>query len=459
MARSLGFLALGVFAVFPAGPSLALEQSPPAELSLSSSDRVLILAPHPDDEVLGCGGIIQKAVELKLPGRVVFLTYGDSNELAFILYRGHPVLMPKAVEAMGEIRHREALAAGKILGLRPDQLTFLGYPDLGTFPIWCSHWRDQPAYRSVLTRVTAVPYRDAFRPGAAYKGEEILRDLETILSEFQPTKVFVTHASDAHPDHRAWYLFARVALWDFESEVRADLYPYLVHYKGWPALSRSPMSDVLRPPDSLPQTVWREHLLSPEEAGIKLKALKAHKSQYESSPRSLASLVRLNELFGESAAIPIRPGVPSADLSQKNLESFPEALEGLTDEEQAAFVGGEWRYAQRDGENLVLSFRFSRALARGVALSVYVFGYRKDHRFERMPKLHLRIGVLHHEVYDQNDPLPSSLIQVSREPQQITVRVPLELLGNPHAILASAQTALADGALDLTSWRVLDLSQ
>ncbi len=90
---------------------------------------------------------------------------------------------------------------------------------------------------------------------------------------------------------------------------------------------------------------------------------------------------------------------------------------------------------------------------------MYVFGYRKDHRFERMPKLHLRIGVLHHEVYDQNDPLPSSLIQVSREPQQITVRVPLELLGNPHAILASAQTALADGALDLTSWRVLDLSQ
>ena len=59
-------------------------------VSLSPSDRILILAPHPDDEVLGCGGIIQKSVAMKRPVHVVYLTYGDNNEWSFLIYRKHP---------------------------------------------------------------------------------------------------------------------------------------------------------------------------------------------------------------------------------------------------------------------------------------------------------------------------------------------------------------------------------
>ena len=173
----------------------------------------------------------------------------------------------------------------------------------------------------------------------------------------------------------------------------------------------------------------------------------------------MASLVRLNELFGEPAPIPIRPSSSPSDLSQKTREFFSEIPDGLTNEQRASFVGVEWRYAQSDGETLVLSFQFSRPLAREVALSVYLFGYRKDHPFERMPKLKLRIGVLHQLVFNHRNPLPARLIQVSREAQQITGRIPLELLGNPQKVLTSAQTSLADVALDATSWRVLELSQ
>ena len=47
-------------------------------VTLLPQDRVLVLAPHPDDEVIGCAGVIQRAVAMSLPLRVVFLTYGDA---------------------------------------------------------------------------------------------------------------------------------------------------------------------------------------------------------------------------------------------------------------------------------------------------------------------------------------------------------------------------------------------
>lgn len=83
---------------------------------LTPKDRVLVMAPHPDDEVLGCGGIIQRAVKMGLPVHVLFLTYGDANPWSSIAYHKWPVVMPEEVIAMGYIRHREACAAAKVLG-------------------------------------------------------------------------------------------------------------------------------------------------------------------------------------------------------------------------------------------------------------------------------------------------------------------------------------------------------
>jgi len=128
-----------VFAATVFSKQLAAENQH-QDVILSAQDRILILAPHPDDEVLGCGGIIQKAMGLKIPVRIVFLTYGDNNQWSFLLYRKHPVIMPKSVRSMGQVRHTEALAADKILGVTPEQLIFLGYPDFRTLKMWYAGW-------------------------------------------------------------------------------------------------------------------------------------------------------------------------------------------------------------------------------------------------------------------------------------------------------------------------------
>ena len=83
----------------------------------SPTDRILVLAPHPDDEVLGAAGVIQQAVAMNFPVKVAFLTYGDSNQWSFLLYRKHPVVWPAAVENMGLVRHDEAVNASRILGV------------------------------------------------------------------------------------------------------------------------------------------------------------------------------------------------------------------------------------------------------------------------------------------------------------------------------------------------------
>src|SRR5262250_1622088 len=66
-------------------------------LDLGPADRLLVLAPHPDDELVGCGGMIQRALAAGAAVRVVFLTYGDGNEWSFTVYRRHPVVAPDAV--------------------------------------------------------------------------------------------------------------------------------------------------------------------------------------------------------------------------------------------------------------------------------------------------------------------------------------------------------------------------
>ena len=434
------------------------EDSSWSQLQLVPTDRLLILASHPDDEILGCGGIIQKAVEMKLPLRIIFLTYGDYNGWSFLVYQKHLVLMPGAVRQMGLIRHDEALMAAEIMGLSQDQMTFLGYPDYGTLNIWYSHWGDRPPFQSALTRVKRVPYTNALRFGAGYKGEEILRDIKTVLLGFRPTKIFVTHPADHHPDHRAFYLFTRVALWDLQGEMRPAVYPYLIHYKRWPSPLGKQDGELLEPPAALQDQIpWRSYSLSPGQRERKRLALQAHGTQYDSSARYLLSFVRANELFGDFPEISLREEASTATLSPRDKEQIQKSPEHLTDEERAFFVGAEWRYAQLEADKLLLSIDLSRPLAKEVGVSFYIFGYRSDRPFEQMPKLHVKVGLFRTEVFHQNQRLPPKLVQVIRGPKQIILTVPLEIVGYPDKVLTSAQTYLGEVALDWVSWRILQL--
>ena len=458
MAALTGALALSFLGCRPPRVGQAPDWPP---ITFTSTDRVLILAPHPDDEVLGCGGIIQQAVPMRIPVRVVFFTYGDNNQWSFLVYRKHLVLTPIAVRRMGLVRHDEAVAAAHVLGLSDKDLTFFGYPDFGTLPIWNEHWGERPPFQSMLTRVRAVPYANALRPGAPYKGEEVLRDLEQVLRQFQPTKVFVSHPGDHMPDHAALYLFTRVALWDLAKEMSPELYAYLLHFRHWPLPRGFRPSEPLEPPRPFREPiVWRSHPLRPGEVERKRSAITAHRTQYRSSAQYLLSFIRPNELFGDFPSLPLSFSASPVPLSADGHRagSGPSrAPEQLTDEERAAFVGVEERLLRLEGQELVMSMRFSRPFAAAVGASIFIFGYRGDRPFGQMPKIHVRLGRLGIDATDQGRPLPKDTVIVHRGLKDITVRLPLSILGAPEKILTSARTYLGEVPLDWVSWRILEL--
>ena len=146
--------------------------SPPdrPELTLADDDRILVLAPHPDDEVLATGGLVQQAIAKGLPVEVVFLTNGDNNEFAFLFFSKAFTLDAHSAVYAGQTRAFEGLRAGRELGLKGSEETFLGYPDFGTLEIWQNRWGDSEAFRSMFSEQNQVPYWFAADSGRAVQG-------------------------------------------------------------------------------------------------------------------------------------------------------------------------------------------------------------------------------------------------------------------------------------------------
>lgn len=78
----------------------------------------VVLAPHPDDESLGCGGLVALKRELGVPVTVVFMTDGAGSHPTFV----------DAVE-LADRRRQEALTACTRLGVDADSTHFLDIPD------------------------------------------------------------------------------------------------------------------------------------------------------------------------------------------------------------------------------------------------------------------------------------------------------------------------------------------
>jgi LmbE family N-acetylglucosaminyl deacetylase len=441
-----------------AGCRLAAPNAPAAaagQIQLTDSDRILVLAPHPDDEVLGAGGVLREAMERGIPVRVVFLTNGDSNEWSFLAYRKRPVVLPRAVLAMGAIRQGEAVVATETLGVPAADLTFLGYPDYGTLAIWRSHWGSRPPDRGRLTRARAVPYATAFRPGAPFKGEEILADLETILLGFRPTRIFVSHPADHHPDHAALYLFTRVALWDLQGEVAATLHPFLIHYPRWP---RGKGEELSPPARLLAGFNWQSRELSPEEMAAKRLALTAHRTQWHYSASRLLPFVRLNELYGDLAVPTLAPGgavrllaVPGA--AGEEASGPGEDPAGDADE----LVDLQDLSVRLAPDRLEIAMDLQEALPEGSAVSLSAFGYRPDRAFAAMPKLEVRIEPHAHSVREQDRPLPRSTAWAAVRGRKLTARIPLASLGDPTRIFLQVRTSSPRTPLGQTPWWIVKL--
>ena len=140
---------------------------------------VLVIAPHPDDEAIGCGGAILAHVGR---GEAVHVLFLSSGEL------GLPHL--DADEAR-RVREEEATAAAAVLGI--SGIDFARGPD------WVLGEDPEP----LVDRVTAS------------------------FERLRPQTVYVPHATESHPDHRAAHAIAHAAA-DRDGVPRSALLTYEV---------------------------------------------------------------------------------------------------------------------------------------------------------------------------------------------------------------------------------------
>ncbi|MEU8350062.1 MULTISPECIES: glycosyltransferase [unclassified Streptomyces] len=85
---------------------------------------VLVFSPHPDDDVIACGGTIARRAAQGARVRVVFSTDGSQSHEAVLGIDRDPT-----PEELTAVREKEAGAAARVLGLGPDDVTFLGFRD------------------------------------------------------------------------------------------------------------------------------------------------------------------------------------------------------------------------------------------------------------------------------------------------------------------------------------------
>ena len=81
---------------------------------------LLVLAPHPDDETLGCGGLIAIACATGQDVFVLVLTDGTGS---------HPRSAAYPASKLADLRQQESRRAAAALGLHADRVAFLGLPD------------------------------------------------------------------------------------------------------------------------------------------------------------------------------------------------------------------------------------------------------------------------------------------------------------------------------------------
>ncbi|MDP2754341.1 MAG: PIG-L family deacetylase [Nitrospirota bacterium] len=74
----------------------------PYHLSHPPGERAIVLAPHPDDETLGCGGTIRLLLKSKRPVKVIFLTSGEKADPSHKLSQIVQIENPPYVSLLNE---------------------------------------------------------------------------------------------------------------------------------------------------------------------------------------------------------------------------------------------------------------------------------------------------------------------------------------------------------------------
>lgn len=202
-------------------PQLAIEQL------ATQLGNTLVLAPHPDDESLGAGGLIRELRNQGVQVYIVFITSGGAS---------HPNSQSYPPSRLAALRKSEAREACKLLGVENDNIVFLERPD------------------------------GALQEIGEQDKADIISDIQNIL-EFKNIKtMLIPWRRDPHPDHMATYQIARQAVTE-NIDLQIVEYPIWLWHLATPA--------------SWPSTgeVDKYKLNINQVLDIKSQAIFAHKSQ------------------------------------------------------------------------------------------------------------------------------------------------------------------------------------
>jgi LmbE family N-acetylglucosaminyl deacetylase len=204
--------------------------------------RILVIAPHPDDDIIGCGGTIARLINQGNQVTIVYMTSGDAY--AFGAYFDLSHLEDRL--AVSALREREARSAANILGT--DDLIFLRYSD------------------GYLTETS----------------DSVLR-LAEIIRIKKPDFIYCPHNLDQHKDHKITYKIVTAALdalWQQRAVNKGfGKIPTLLVYEVWTPLQDA---NILQEISSVMDK--------------KISALQKHTSQINSVIN--IDLPVFNELFG-----------------------------------------------------------------------------------------------------------------------------------------------------------------
>ena len=204
------------------------------ETAVSASRSALVLAPHPDDETLGCGATILRKRAAGTPVHVLIVTDGRHSHRSAAL----PPL------ELAELRRKEMAQAAERLGLAEDAVSWAGFED-----------------------------------GTVVRGEDELAALVgRLVAERKFEEVFATSADEPHPDHAAVGRAARRGA----GSARVLEYPVWL-WGSWPLRRGDRLGSTLR---ATGLVLGRKAVRVSTEGHLagKMHALEAHASQLRRPP-------------------------------------------------------------------------------------------------------------------------------------------------------------------------------
>lgn len=289
--------------------SSALGQASPAH-----PDSIVVFAPHPDDEVIGCAGIIQQALARGARVKVVDITSGDGFDAAAagVTHKAVNQVGPEDFFALSRLRQTQSRNALEILGGKPDDLIILGYPDGELGNLYESKndkvIRQQFTEKNETYGLIQKDYHTSVHgKPAPYKHSSVVGDMVELLHTLQPTEIYVTDETDGHVDHRAAFWFLRDAA--KQAGYKGAFYTFLVHgLPAWPFPTgvtptqpfESRKVDGAVVPRGLPWPPPRRVPLTGQQAERKLKSIRAHDIPVVGMPEhqsEMESFVKSEEVF------------------------------------------------------------------------------------------------------------------------------------------------------------------